>query len=280
MNTVTLDEVRRRIHKLPSLPKVVMELLASLDRDDVNIDALVKKIAKDQALAAKTLRLANSSFYGMARQVATIQDAVIILGFRTVRSLATTAALMGALTANAPGHFNAVPFWRHSIAVAICARELTSHLPLNPEQAYTAGLLHDIGRLALVTQFPSHYEATLAYRDEHDCNLLEAEQVMLGLDHAAVGQALTQHWQFPEELQQAVAGHHAPLVGGKQTLSLVVRAADVIAHALDLSRHWDDLVPPVPVGLWQRLGLDEKTLLSVFENTEKQFASASLVVDA
>lgn len=280
MNTVTLDEVRRRIHKLPSLPKVVMELLASLDREDVNIDTLVKKIAKDQALSAKTLRLANSSFYGMARQVATIQDAVIILGFRTVRSLATTAALMGALAANSPAHFNAIPFWRHSIAVAICARELTSHLNLNPEQAYTAGLLHDIGRLVLVTQFPSHYEPTMAYRDQHDCNLREAELTMLGIDHAAVGQALTQHWQFPEELQRAVAGHHAPLLGDRQTLSLVVRAADAIAHALDLSRYVDDLVPPVPTGLWQRLGLDEKTLLSVFANTEKQFASASLVVDA
>lgn len=188
MNTVTLDEVRRRIHELPPLPRVVMELLASLDREDVNVDVLVKK---------------------------------------TVRSLTTTAALMSALTANTPVGFDAIPFWRHSIAVAICARELA----------------------------------------------------MLGIDHAAVGQALTQHWRFPEELQQAVAGHHAPLVGGRQTLSLVVRAADVIAHALDLSRHWDDLVPPVPTGLWQRLGLDDKTLLSVFENTEKQFASASLVVD-
>lgn len=279
MNHIVLDEALRKIHNLPSLPTVVVELLASLDQDDVNIDTLVQKIAQDQALAAKTLRLANSSFYGMARQITTIQEAITILGFGTVRSVATTAALIRTFTGGSHTGFNFAPFWRHAIAAAVCARELAPHLYLSPDQAYTAGLLHDIGRLVLVTQFQPQYQATMTYRAEHDCHLLDAEHAVLGLDHAQVGQALTQHWKFPLTMQQALAEHHAPSSLGMQPLSLVVMAADAIAHALDLSMDADDLVAPVPLGLWRRLGLDEKTLQQVFENTETQFAGASLVLN-
>jgi putative nucleotidyltransferase with HDIG domain len=279
MNTVALDEVLRRIHNLPSLPTVVMELLASLGEDDVNIDALALKIAQDQALTAKTLRLANSSFYGMANRVTTIHEAIAILGFRTVRSLATTAALMGTFSGHSRTSFNATPFWLHSIATAVCAKELAKHLDLNPEHAYIAGLLHDIGRLVLISQFQPHYEATMADRALHDGHLLDAEQAVLGLDHTVVGQTLTQHWKFPEAVQQAVASHHAPSSLDLPPLSVVVIAANVMAHALDLSQDPDDLVPPIPTGLWLQLGLKEKTLRNVLTNAEKQFEGASLVLN-
>lgn len=280
MNAVALDEVLRRIHNLPSLPNVVMELLASIDQEDVNIDELALKIAQDQALTAKTLRLANSSFYGMAHQVTTIQEAIAILGFRTVRSLVTTAALIGVFASSTDNSFNVAPFWRHAIATAVCARELAPYLRINPEHAYTAGLLHDIGRLVLVTQFQPNYEATMAYRAQHDCRLLDAEHAVLGVDHAAVGHALTRHWKFPEAMQQAVAAHHAPVVEGARPLSVVILAADALAHALDLSMDADDSVPPVPTGFWKLLQVDEQALLQVFENTEKQFEGASLVLNA
>jgi putative nucleotidyltransferase with HDIG domain len=278
MNTIVMEEVLRRIHNLPSLPTVVMEFLARMGQEDLNIDALAQKIAQDQALTAKTLRLANSSFYGMARQVASIQEAIAVLGFRTVRSLATTAALLGTFAGSTHTRFNVTPFWRHAIAAAVCARELAVHLNIDPEYAYTAGLLHDIGRLVLVTQFQPNYEATMTYRAQHDCRLVDAEHAVLGLDHAQVGYLLMRHWKFPEAMQQAVASHHAALVQSMPPMSLVILAADAIAHALDLSMDPDDLVPPVPVGLWKQLGLDEKTLRKVFENSEKQFEGASLVL--
>lgn len=279
MNHIELDEALRRIHNLPSLAVVVTELLASLKQDDVNINALAQKIAQDQALTANTLHLANSSFYGMARQVTTIQEAIAILGFRTVRSVASTAALIGTFAGGQHTSFNFAPFWRHALAAAVCARELAPHLKINPEYAYTVGLLHDIGRLVLVTQFQPQYKAVMAYRAKHDCHLLEAEHAVLGLDHAQVGYALTRHWKFPQAMQQALAEHHGASSLGAPPLSLVVMAADAIAHALDLSGDADDLVAPVPVGLWQQLGLDEQTLQQLFENTETQFAGASLVLN-
>lgn len=275
MNTIALDDVLRRTHNLPSLPTVVLELLASMDQEDVNIDTLTSKIGQDQALTAKTLRLANSSFYGMAKQVSTIHEAIAILGFRTVRSLAATAALIGTFAGRTPTSFNVAPFWRHSIAAAVCARELATHLDLNPEQAYIAGLLHDIGRLVLVTQFQPNYEATMAHRSQYDRGLLDAEQAVLGIDHAAVGLGLTRHWKFPDAVTQAIGAHHGSTSLDLQPLSLVVMASEVIAHALDLSMDDDDAVPPVPTDLWQQLGLDQQVLLKVLASTEKQFEGES-----
>lgn len=278
MNSISLDQVLAKIHNLPSLPGVVLELLTSMGQEDVNITAVANKIEQDQALAARVLRLANSSFYGMVKQVSTIHEAITILGFRTVRSIATTAALIGSFKGEGAASFDAMPFWRHAIAAAVCARALASHLNINPELAYTAGLLHDLGRLVLVTQFEDHYEATMRYRAHHDCQLLEAEQAVLGIDHARVGEVLMQHWKFPENMQQALAHHHSPLAGHDPLLTLIVIAADAIAHALDLSGDEADLVPSVTVGLWTQLGLNEHTLFDVLQQTEAQFERVSSVL--
>ena len=194
--------------------------------------------------------------------------------------MATTAALISTFCANPHTGFNSAPFWRHAIAAAVCARELAVALHLNPEYAYTTGLLHDIGRLVLVTQIQRNYEATMAYRAQHDCRLLDAERAVLGVDHALVSLVLARHWKFPEPMQQAGACHHAPLLEDMPPLSLVALAADVIAHALDLSLDPDDLVPTIPAGLWQQLGLGEKALHKVFERAEHQFEAASLILSA
>lgn len=280
MTPLVLDEVLRKIHALPSLQTVVMELLASIDQDDANISVLALKIEQDQALTAKTLRLANSSFYGMQRQITTIEEAIATLGFRTVRSVVTAAALTGFFANSKQTAFEITPFWCHAIATAVGARELAPYLQLNPEHAYTTGLLHDIGRLVLATQFPIHYEATMAYCAQQDCSLVEAERTVLGLDHAVVGHALTQHWKFPDVIQQALATHHAPLTQAPTPMQLVVIAADAIAHALDLSMEKDDAVPLLPSGLWEQLAIPDSDLLQVFAKVETQFARASLVLDA
>ncbi len=278
MNSITQAEVLRRIHNLPSLPAVVLELLATLDDDDPHIQTLANKIAQDQALTAKTLRLANSSFYGIPHEITTIPQAIAIVGFRTVRSLATTAALIENFSGSRTAGFDVNPFWRHAIAAAVCARNLAAQLDLNTEFAYTAGLLHDIGRLVLVTQFSANYEATMVWRNQHDGSLLQAEQAVLGIDHAEVGQVLTRHWKFPESMQQAIARHHSPDCDGLLPMSLLVMAADAIAHALDLSRDEADAVPTLASGLWAQLGLSEAALLQVFADTETQFVGVSEIL--
>lgn len=235
MSHLSISEVLLTIHKIPSLPVVIMELLASMNQEDTPVEALGAKISQDQALTAKTLRLANSSFYGMAHQVTTPQQAIAILGFRTIRCLATTTGLMAVVPVGKHAEFDATAFWRHGIAAAVCAREVAQTLGCNPDHAYTAALLHDIGRLILATQFPTHFAAVQDYQAAHACPLLEAEQTVLGVDHAAVGFAMTRHWNFPTAFQHAIASHHSPRTAQEDALTTVVRAANVLAHGVACS---------------------------------------------
>lgn len=256
MNQLTMPQVLQKISYLPSLPLVVMELLTSLDKESTDVTTLAESIGLDQTLTAQTLRLANSSFYGMAREVTTIAQAIAILGFRTIRSLATTAAFLNSLPHAQESAFELSTFWRHCIAVAVCARELAPVMEVNSEQAYTAGLLHDIGRLVLATQFPSQFDAVLSHRTTQHCTLTEAEMAVLGLDHTAVGQALTQHWNFPVALQQTVAVHHAAPRPGEIPLATAVRAADRLVHALEGAPLAGSELSPSIVQIGIELGLE------------------------
>lgn len=277
-NTLTYDDVVRTLDDLPSLPAVVMELLNSIDQDDVDISVLAKKVSYDQALTAKTLRLANSSLYGLQVKVTTIQQAITYLGFQTTRNLITAAAVTGCFAeGHCPG-FDHKAFWRHSIATAACAKVLARQMRFNQDYAFTAGLLHDIGRLVLVSCFPNQYAETIAYRDEHDCYLLEAERIVLGVDHVDAGMALAEHWNFSDTMRLAIGGHHDPEAPGAGFLAAIIHVADAIVHALDLAQMPDDLVPPVSTVAWTALGLDEEIYLQLFRETELQYEEISMVL--
>jgi putative nucleotidyltransferase with HDIG domain len=277
-NTLSYDDVVRNLDDLPSLPAVVMELLNSIDQDDVDISVLAKKVSYDQALTAKTLRLANSSLYGLQVKVTTIQQAITYLGFQTTRNLITAAAVTGCFAeGHCPG-FDHKAFWRHSIATAACAKVLARQMRFNQDYAFTAGLLHDIGRLVLVSCFPNQYSITLAYREEHDCYLLEAERKVLGVDHVDAGMALAEHWNFSDTMRLAIGGHHDPEAPGAGFLATIIHVADAIVHALDLAQVRDDLVPPVSTVAWTALGLDEEIYLQLFRETELQYEEISMVL--
>jgi putative nucleotidyltransferase with HDIG domain len=269
--TASIEQVVKRIRDLPSLSAVVLELLSSMEQEDVDVHVLGSKIALDQSLTAKTLRLANSSFYGMSSKVTTIHQAIAVLGFHSIRTLVTACAVTASFPPDAAGGVNFQAFWRHSVATAVCAKLLAAHFKLNPDTAFTAGLLHDIGTLVLATGFPDDYGAMLAYRKEHDCYLIEAERAVLGVDHAAAGAALAAYWKFPADMQDAVASHHLAAAGATPTLALLVHAANIIAHALDLSGEEDDLAPPMAPALWASLALNEDDCVRLFRDTESTF---------
>ena len=280
---VSLEQAVARLKDLPALPLVVSELLASFDDPDVELAQLAGKIAHDQALAAKTLRLANSSFYGLQSRVRTIGQAIQVLGFDSVRALVVGAGVIGGFEAGREQGFDYDGFWRHAIGTALCARALARQgaaPAANPELAFVAGLLHDLGRLVLVTRFPEHYAQVLARRALRDCELLLAEREVLGIDHAQVGRALGQHWKIPEPICRAIANHHQPMRQDEGELPALVHVANVIAHGLDLADQEDDQVPALVQGAWDSLRLDDAVLRAVFAETEEQFEETCQILAA
>lgn len=278
MTALSIDDVVRNLLELPSLPDVVMELLSSIDVQDVDISVLARKVSHDQALMAKTLRLANSPVYGLQVKVTTLTQAITFLGFQATRNLIIAAAVTGCFTEGKCAGFDFKGFWRHSIATAACAKVLARRMKFNQDYAFTAGLLHDIGRLVLVTGFPELYGQALALRKERDCELIEAEREVLGVDHVQAGIALAGHWNFSDTMRLAIAHHHNPEEPGAGFLATIVHVANAVVHALDLARDDDDLVPAVSSVAWTALGLTEESYLHAFRETEMQFEEISAVL--
>ena len=278
MSRLTPEQLMDSVRDLPSLPAVVMELLGSIDQENIDISVLARKVALDQALTAKTLRLANSSAFGLQLKVTTIQQAITFLGFQTTRNLITAAALSVSFpNGRCPG-FDDRAFWRHSIASAACARALARRMRFNQDFAFTAGLLHDIGRLVLVSAHPDAYREVLAWRAAESCEWREAERAVLGLDHVDAGVALAGHWHFSDTMRQAIACHHAPETPGAGMLAAIVHVADAIVHALDLSDEADDVVPRVSGVAWDAMGLNQEAWLHLFRETETQFSEMSAIL--
>jgi putative nucleotidyltransferase with HDIG domain len=274
------EQLVRGIHDLPSLPAVVMDLLGSLEQEDIDISVLAKKVAHDPALTAKTLRLANAPAFGLRARVATIQQAVTFLGFQATRNLITAAAMTGCFPAGRCPGFDDKAFWRHASASAVCARALARRMRFNQDIAFTAGLLHDVGQLVLASSQPAAYGAVLAWRKQQGCSLLQAERAVLGIDHIDAGVALASHWQFSDTLRQAIARHHDPDTAGAGLLAAIVHVADAIVHALDLAGDEDELVPPLSALAWEAMGLNEEAYLHLFRETEQQFGDMSAIMTA
>ena len=280
MNRLTPEQLAAGVHDLPSLPAVVMELLSSIEQEDIDISVLAKKVSYDQALTAKTLRLANSSSYGLQVKVTTIQQAITFLGFQTTRNLITAAAITGCFPSGQCVGFHDKSFWRHSIATAACARALARRMRFNQDIAFTAGLLHDIGRLVLVTGHPDAYDQVVAWHGQHGGDWQEAERAVLGIDHVDAGVALADHWNFSDTMRQAIAYHHTPDIHGAGFLATIVHVANAIVHALDLAGEDDELVPRVSSVAWDAMGLNEEAYLHLFRETELQFGEMSAILMA
>ena len=280
MSAISLEQAVANVRDLPTLPLIVTELISSFEQDDVSVGELAAKVSKDQALTAKTLRLANSSFYGLQCKVRTIEQAIAVLGFDSVRALVTSAGIIANFGSGGAGGFDFAAFWRHAVGTALCAKSLARLAKCNQEFAFVSGLLHDIGRLVLVTGFPEQYAEAIAYRYANECDMLQAERSVLGLDHAVVGRALAEHWKFPQLIQRAIAHHHAPMAQDLGDIPSVVHVANAIVHALDLAGQHDELVPAIAQNAWDSLGIDIAGLRRVLVDTESEFENACQILTA
>lgn len=193
---------------LPTIPTVLAKILELSESVDANGKDLIAVVEKDQALTGKMLRLANSAFFGQNRRVATIWRAVLLLGFGTVRNLALGVKVWDALSTGVPRE-RAEGLWAHAVGVAGAAKTLAGKLRSgDPDEAFTAGLLHDVGRLVLAMRFKDDYwTVTKGVAEREPVDALE--RAAFGVDHAEVGGWLLEAWALPAPIVEQVRSHHA-----------------------------------------------------------------------
>lgn len=241
------DDKYRGLRRLPPFPAVATKLLRLLSSDDVAVKEIVKLIRADPALASELMRVVNSPLYGFPARISSIQSAVTLLGLQTVRSFALTVSMKGFLhTALRLDLLRRI--WRHSLACGILCEEVSAACSASQggdDRAYTAGLLHNVGRLGLFVAHPRAYAELLTQPFEGD--ILERERQVFGLDHCEAGAWLAHSWGLPPDLEAVIAGHHQPASGTNFDLADLVRIAVLLADTLG----FDILPPPQPYALAQ-----------------------------
>ena len=221
------------MRELPSPPLVVKKLLAVMNDPSGTLDDVTRVLSSDQVLTGKVLKLVNSPYYGMSGQIATISRAVLVMGYSGLRSVVTGFGVATAL-AKLGGGRTLADFWAHSLATAAGAQalaELRRDTAPDPEEAFVAGLLHDVGHVVLASAVPEAYAEAQAAAVGQAEPLL-AERAVLSTDHAQVGQKLLQYWKLPEQLQHATRRHHSLEIcsGGSQPLTSLVAVGDLLAR--------------------------------------------------
>lgn len=213
MGRELLRRILRDLDGIPPLPHVIQKVMTMTQDPDVTVEALNEVIIVDQALTANILKLCNSAYYGLPREIASIKQAVTYLGFSTIRNLVLTSFLSnvygGAVTAVglSPGGL-----WSHSIATAVAAQALSKRAKRIDAHdiSFTCGLLHDVGKTVL-KKYASDQEPSIRKAvKESGKNYVEAEREILGFDHAALGAKVADTWNFPPVLVQAIGLHHTP----------------------------------------------------------------------
>jgi HD-like signal output (HDOD) protein len=206
--------VERSLQDLPPLPEVVTKILELSELPTTTASDLERLISSDQAIVSKILRVVNSAYYGLSAQVSNTAHAIVILGFHQVRNLVLGMVTISLVKSRVPGLLKLQhSFWRHSFGSAAAAFHIGQKKGISQierETAHVAALIHDIGQLFLLSNFTDAYRRTIHTALTESKTLTDAEQEVLGIDHAEVGEYLCSAWKFPQELCHVVSRHHGP----------------------------------------------------------------------
>ncbi len=235
MNAVEVKEtIITSVSGLPTLPDVVHKILSLVDEENATAGELGDLISHDPAISSRLLKVANSAYYGCMKDVATVRQAIIVLGFEEVKSLSLGIGVFDAMTAfQGDSGFDIKDFWLHAAGTALATRSLCEKRPgIDSGVAFTGGLLHDIGKLVLSMFFSKDYAAVLKKVGEDAVSTAAAERDLLGFTHADAGMWLCDRWKFPAALSRPIGGHHdvGPVSEEHKEMTAVVHVADSICR--------------------------------------------------
>lgn len=256
MQTVLTPALTLAVERMPAFPHSVQRVL-SMTRDmQCAPKDLVHVIESDPVMVAKVLRVVNSAQFGLQKRILSIAQAVVFLGINTIKNIALGVAAIGVLPAVSVGRFDSARFLRHSLACAAASRVLASACAqLDPMEAFIAGLLHDLGKVVLAQHMAREFNLAVEYSQWHGTSLHTALRQTIGIDHAAIGAALLERWQFAPATVQAVQLQADPPACGDSALASCVCVANQTCKRQGLDDGVSPQTEPLPASVLDRLGL-------------------------
>ena len=272
------DDVDKKIYEyiknMPSLPTSVVKVLEVCNNPQVSPADLNHVISLDPVLVGRVLKLINSAYYGLGQQVTNLVRAIIMLGINTVKNLALSSAIMGNFTANKNVQgLDMEGFWRHSLCVGVSSKLMAAKRGIDiklREEYFTAGLLHDIGKIPLNAVLKKEYMLTLSTADRDRISLCQAEERTLGLDHCNAGAAIVKAWKLEGAVGDSITNHHnySEYSGTHDDVLYSVIAANRFASIWDIGFSGDRHPEKISGFVWDRLGVRQESFNEI-ENTVK-----------
>lgn len=258
---------------LPTMPPIASLVMDKISDPNTTAKHLHQIIAKDQALAARVLRIANSPLYGCARTITRLTDAIMIMGFSSIRSLVMTSALHDFFK-----KFGLAEklMWEHSIVAASLSKKIARMVRFSRvEEAFLAGLMHDLGKVILNLKLPDKmFEIVQEVYNNPGVTFRELEQASFGFDHAQVGQLIAKKWNFAEEIDEAIGNHHQPEQAKiLPVLSCIVNLANAFCHKLEVGPTKNPDLDLSQLLSTKALKLDITNIEELLEEVSKTLAS-------
>lgn len=249
-----IEKLFSNLPRLPSMPKIVQDLIASLCKEDVDIGSLVAQVKQDQSLSARVLQMANSSQYGVSKKIGAIDQAVTMIGLSALRSLVIASGMSRSF--NKVEGVDMKLFWRHALVTAGVARVFGKRDGVNVEFAYTAGLMHRVGQLLIHLAYPAASKQLTRANAPTGVDQLKVERSLTETDHCEVGAELAIRWNFPPEIQDALRWYVTPLEHGSSLLPAIVNVSSQVALGLISSHSQDEIIASLDTSVLQKLSLE------------------------
>jgi len=233
----------RSVQTLPSIPYMMIEVTKLLDNPKTSASELGLVISRDQGLVAKILTVANSPLYGLPRRVSTIEFAIVILGFDHIKNIVIALSMIEAFKSVSDIRWNKKTFWVHSLVTAAAAKRIADDIgyPKSGE-AFTAGLLHDLGISVIQRYFKEEFNAICDLVENQQMRYVRAEAEVLGITHQEIGSFLAERWNLPQILCDSMLNHHEPSKNNEDNvLSAIVHLADFMTQKFAIGNFtWDE----------------------------------------
>ncbi len=266
------ERILKEIKEIPPLPDIVVKV-TKLTRDpDISAQHLTKIISQDQALTGNILRLCNSAYYGLPRVVSSLTQAVMYLGFHTVRNLVLTCSVSNLFSSDTEIYgYKPGGLWFHAVACAMGSELICKRVrPDIHDTAFTAGLLHDVGQIIMGIQIKDTSETIVDLMKHQGLNIVEAEKEAVGFSHDELGAMITDNWNFPEELVHAIRFHHYPEKSPNKTLlSSIVHIANSIALDHGFGIEFEEMKCPIHPIAFEATGIKPSELDSIREKVKE-----------
>lgn len=252
----TLREKVEQTQELATLPSVILRIIEVINNPMADARDVEKEVMEDPVITAKILRMANSPYYGTNRNISTISQAVVLMGFAEVQNIALSVSIFSRFSTPTK-MFDRRKFWEHCFTTAALADALQNRVDEHINDSFAAGLLHDIGRIVLDQHFAEEFQKIVAEAEAEKTTLLEAEKKILGATHCDVGYWMAEQWNLPPALAESILQHHSPHSDQESyALTAIVHVADAIAKGFGEYMHRESLPPPKDEGAFKLLDME------------------------